>query len=68
MCLGFGKGFGIGASIFCIGVLGDGILSLAFFPYIKQHFWKSCLVELLDRKDYSTETKAKAAYFRQIVF
>ena len=39
-------GFRVMASIFCIGVLGDGILSLAFCPDIKQHFWKSSLVEL----------------------
>ena len=28
-------GFGVGESIFCIGVLGVGVLSLAFCPEIK---------------------------------
>ena len=31
----FGR-FGVGASIFCIGVLGNGILSLAFYPEIME--------------------------------
>ena len=29
-----GWGFGVGASIFCIGVLGNGIFSLGFYPEI----------------------------------
>ena len=29
-----GWGFGLGESIFCIGVLGVGVLSLAFCPKI----------------------------------
>ena len=34
---GFGGwGFGVGASIFCIGVLDNGVLSLALCPEITQ--------------------------------
>ena len=68
MCLGFGVGFwdwgkhflywGFGRWHFFIGVLS---------------LYQAALLEKLfggtvDRKDYSTETKAKAAYFRQTVF
>ena len=34
-----GWGFGVGESIFCIGVLGVGILSLAFCPIYHLHKW-----------------------------
>ena len=35
----WGLGFGVGASIFCIGVLDNGILSLTFCPEIMMVLW-----------------------------